>query len=301
MKKLLLPILCFVFAFAAKAQLAGITLVSPNPLPTTLNPGQAYNLVFKYEYFPVSSTGVDASSITPVISSGTATAVLGPVIGQYFSITLTCTAGPVVLGITANAIGNPTASVATYVANAIQLPITLTRFDAVSNTKSVNLSWSTATEENNAFYTIERSFDGKNYDAVGQINGGGTTKEIANYTFEDKTVYQLAAANVAYYRLKQTDRDGLSSVYAPVAVKLTSKGSASITSVIAENVLFDMPTDTDVTITIFDLSGKQVASRKVAATAGFNKVEMDFSAVQNGLFIVSINNGETITTKKIVR
>ena len=301
MKKLLIPILFFVFAFAANAQLAGITLNSPSPLPTTLNPGQPYNLIFEYKYFPVLGTAVDASSIVINISSGTATAVIGTVIGSFFSITLTCTTGPVVLGITANGVGNPAASVATYVANPIQLPITLTRFDAVSNTKSVNLSWSTATEGNNAFYTIERSFDGKNYDVVGQITGGGTTKETANYTFEDKTVYQLAAANVAYYRLKQTDRDGLSSVYAPVAVKLTSKGSASITSVIAENVLFDMPTDTDVTITIFDLSGKQVASRKVAATVGFNKVEMDFSAVQNGLFIVSINNGETITTKKIVR
>lgn len=87
------------------------------------------------------------------------------------------------------------------------LPIELLFFDARLNGNIVELSWSTASEINNDYFTIERSIDGINFSPVSiipskAINGHST--EQLNYSCND-----LNPENgINYYRLKQTDFDG---------------------------------------------------------------------------------------------
>lgn len=85
------------------------------------------------------------------------------------------------------------------------LPITLISFDAKNmNNESVQLKWTTASEIGNAFYTIERSANGKDFTAIGALEGAGNSDEILNYTYND-----LEPLNgTSYYRLKQTDFNG---------------------------------------------------------------------------------------------
>ena len=301
MKKLILQILFIFVAFAANAQLAGFTVVSPNPIPLPLTPGVAINFVFKYEYFPNLATGLDPSSIVVSFPTGTATAVIGPAAGQFVSIVITPLTGPLTIRVVGSGIASPTASVAVYGSAAFPLPISLTRFDALAKTNSVDLAWSTASEINNATFAVERSFDGKNFSEIAELQGAGDSNDAVNYTLEDKTVYAMAASNMVYYRLKQTDRDGKSSYASTVTVQLNKKGTAAVTSVVADNVYFETATEGDVTVSIMDLSGRVVASKIVAATAGYNQVEMDMANAACGMYIVVLNNGEKITTKKIVR
>ena len=54
------------------------------------------------------------------------------------------------------------------------------------------------------YFTIEKSHDGLNYDEIGNIEGNGTTNNTFNYSFIDRET-----SVGAYYRLKQTDFEGV--------------------------------------------------------------------------------------------
>jgi len=62
------------------------------------------------------------------------------------------------------------------------LPIVLSKFSAVNNPNSVTISWTTESETDNDYFTIYRSEDGKNYEAIGTISGAGNSEHTINYT-----------------------------------------------------------------------------------------------------------------------
>ena len=51
------------------------------------------------------------------------------------------------------------------------LPIELLNFDAVLKNESVQVNWTTETEVNNAFFTIEKSLNGKDYESIATVKG----------------------------------------------------------------------------------------------------------------------------------
>lgn len=84
------------------------------------------------------------------------------------------------------------------------LPIELSSFTAECNGQSVELNWTTQSETNNAFFTIEKSKDAKVFKAVGMIEGKGHSTSSVHYSWTDDS----NTPGLAYYRLKQTDFDG---------------------------------------------------------------------------------------------
>ncbi len=85
------------------------------------------------------------------------------------------------------------------------IPVELVSFTGkVVNKTDAALTWQTASERNNAFYAVERSFDGKQFAEIGQIKGNGTTNQAHSYNFTDRNV----ANGLVYYRLRQIDFDG---------------------------------------------------------------------------------------------
>ena len=93
------------------------------------------------------------------------------------------------------------------------LPIVLTEFTAELIDADVILNWITASEVNNDYFTIERSMDGSIWNAIGQVNGAGSSSTVNHYDFTDKD----APGMVLYYRLKQTDFNG-NYEYSPIRV-----------------------------------------------------------------------------------
>jgi len=98
----------------------------------------------------------------------------------------------------------------------VPLPIELTDFTAMVQSGHVFLEWTTNSEENNNYFEILRSRNGLSYEAIGQIDGAGTTNNQSRYSFDDTAPYE----GVSYYKLKQTDFDGKSEMFSPIAVDL---------------------------------------------------------------------------------
>lgn len=100
------------------------------------------------------------------------------------------------------------------------LPIELLYFDARPNGKVVNLHWATATEQNNHFFSIERSQDGLKFEEILRTPGAGNSTERKDYSEVDTR----PLAGLSYYRLRQTDYNGETTVSRVVAVRMDGEG-----------------------------------------------------------------------------
>ncbi|MEZ4980942.1 MAG: T9SS type A sorting domain-containing protein [Saprospiraceae bacterium] len=98
--------------------------------------------------------------------------------------------------------------------------------------------WETATETQNDFFTIERSFDGLTWDAIHEVEGAKYSTTLQKYSYLD---IPKSSSEVIYYRLRQTDLDGTETVSHILVVKLDNKN----TSLLA----FPNPTNHQVQIT----------------------------------------------------
>lgn len=84
------------------------------------------------------------------------------------------------------------------------LPVQLTKFTAKAIDANVQLDWSTASEINNHYFTVQRSADLISFQEVGNILGAVNSNTIRHYSFIDYNPYKV----LSYYRLMQTDFNG---------------------------------------------------------------------------------------------
>lgn len=97
------------------------------------------------------------------------------------------------------------------------LPITLTEFTAKSEGENqVRLDWTTQTEVNNDYFTLERSPDGKEFEEIGTVKGSGTVHVPHHYYWIDESPLE----GINYYRLKQTDYNGATAVFKVVCARV---------------------------------------------------------------------------------
>lgn len=87
---------------------------------------------------------------------------------------------------------------------AIILPVKMVSFSAEADQQKVKLNWSTATEINNDFFTIERSTNESQWAEIKKVKGAINSTDIRNYLAYDES----PANGTSYYRIKQTDLDG---------------------------------------------------------------------------------------------
>ncbi len=84
------------------------------------------------------------------------------------------------------------------------LPVDLVAFTGKNEGSINHLFWTTASEENNVGFELQRSNNGRDFETIGFVEGIGTTENTNNYSFIDER--PLTGDN--YYRLKQIDYDG---------------------------------------------------------------------------------------------
>ncbi len=94
------------------------------------------------------------------------------------------------------------------------LPVDLLSFNGIREKESARLEWFVASEVNNNYFTLERSFDNLNWTELTKVKGAGNSTIQTRYTYYDNH----PKLGVNYYRLSQTDFDGKSKTFNTVAV-----------------------------------------------------------------------------------
>jgi hypothetical protein len=115
------------------------------------------------------------------------------------------------------------------------LPIELLSFEAKSLENDVLLFWKTASELNNHFFTLERSFDGIHFTPIQRIYSYGDSKDESIYSYLDNDYIN----GINYYKLKQTDYNGDEKEFEIVAIDKFKEKSLLIKTVNSLGQLVD--------------------------------------------------------------
>ena len=176
------------------------------------------------------------------------------------------------------------------------LPVELSSFSASCNESVINLQWVTESEDRNAYFTIERSCNGVDFEKIGSLNGNGTTHQATNYIFND---YQSTCDGVIYYRLSQTDIDGNTS-FLPIISTICSESNSTIVSHDVEmNVLHIESKESLKQLGVYDCTGKLILELALNEKSPFT---LDLPELSNGMYFVKILTAfnETITHKLFI-
>jgi len=167
------------------------------------------------------------------------------------------------------------------------LPIQLLTFDAKPNHKNVDLNWSTLSEINNDHFNVERSKDGEFFESIGSIAGANNSSSRIDYQFRDEHPFN----GISYYRLRQTDFDGASSLSRIVPIHLSDvKNPFSLFPVPANDKLWltcGSQNRDDYQVEIYDVQGKLVMNEKWNASES-SVYTMDISRLDAGIYMVRI-------------
>ena len=96
------------------------------------------------------------------------------------------------------------------------LPIELMSFTGMEDAGNVRLDWEVASQNNNDYFTVEKSTDFTDWEEIGKLPGAGNTSQHMSYTLYDER--PLVGHN--YYRLTQTDYDGMNETFHPIVVTI---------------------------------------------------------------------------------
>jgi hypothetical protein len=167
------------------------------------------------------------------------------------------------------------------------------------------LYWSTASEQNNDFFSVERSEDGITFHEIGTVKGAGNSATVRYYEFADTELPSAAATAILYYRLKQTDFDGNYSYSDILAIELLPPEEISVHSNWTnEQLLIFFPESfegTTCTVRIFDMGGRVLSSNHFIPHRNKKHMWINASGLSPGVYIIAVETGGKSCFKKFVR
>jgi hypothetical protein len=163
----------------------------------------------------------------------------------------------------------------------VPLPIELLEFKGQTIGSNIELSWRVATEVNNDYFSIERSSDGESWNVLGQIKGAGNSDVETTYRFTD----QNPLRGNSYYRLKQTDFDGKSEYFSPIAISFEGRYKSKVYPNPADKYMNVEVADHSGNVSLYNLSGKLLFQTSVKRKS----LQIDTSELKEGLYILQVN------------
>jgi hypothetical protein len=182
------------------------------------------------------------------------------------------------------------------------LPVELLSFGAKLNGKQVDINWSTSTELNNGYFTIEKSKDAIHFEELTKVKGHGTTTTRSDYATVDHFPY----SGVSYYKLSQTDFNGNKKEYTITTINnVNDDGMFTIapnpTSDGAINVSYHCDASTTGVLSIFDCNGMLVLSKEVQCTSGNNASQLNMSDNAKGIYFVTFSTNDKFYRTKLIK
>ncbi len=179
------------------------------------------------------------------------------------------------------------------------LPATITNFSGRKMNNSDLLEWTTASEQNNAYFNLQHGTDGVNFTTIAKVNSkaaNGNSSSILNYNVEN-TKPQLGHN---YYRLQQVDIDNHSTMNAKVVDIIwgTNGSTVSIYPNPTQDVLnIDLYTTKvqNTTVKVLDMSGRIVKQVQARSEAGMNKLSLSLGDIASGVYTVQVFENDQLT------
>ncbi len=166
-----------------------------------------------------------------------------------------------------------------YFSKTSVLPAEWGIFSGKENGNNNHLYWTTLSEINTDYFTIQRAGNDLRFTEIGKIDAAGESLEKQEYYFTDSS-----PLNSSYYRIQLTDQDGSIS-YTPV---IEIKREKSPRYIQKQNTLEFFNIDASQNISIFGISGERLLFKQIT-----DSEEIDLSAYPPGLYILQFEDGES--------
>jgi hypothetical protein len=187
------------------------------------------------------------------------------------------------------------------------LPVELVAFTGKEQDGQVLLKWETASEQNNDYFLIEHSVDGKTFAAIGEVAGAGTVSTTQYYSF----AHRNPAYPDNYYRLKQVDFDGAFEYSDVILVRLDSElGLQDIDFVMYPNPTTQRSVNVrlrsadyskPVVIEVVSMSGRLMYQETYDALDFNEDITLDFgNRAASGIYIVKLIQADKAVVKKLI-
>ena len=188
------------------------------------------------------------------------------------------------------------------------LPVTFINFKGEQRNNKNILTWSTATEINNDGFEIQYAADGIDFEKLAFVNSkaaNGNSSSVLTYQFTDANAF----GGNAYYRLKQTDKNGHTVFSNVVLIKGEKINALTVSHIYPNpaknilNVIIAAPVANKIKLQITDLTGKVVMQQETGIVSGTNKVPVNVSQLSSGSYFIKgiDNNGLTTPVNKFVK
>lgn len=181
------------------------------------------------------------------------------------------------------------------------LPVELIEFSAIALPDRNTLTWKTASELNNDYFNILRSYDGQIFEKIGEIDGAGTSLQVQSYYFDDTDV----RTGICYYQLEQVDFDGTKTLSDVITLDRKVSGEGLIR--VYPNPTSDSFTaELNVTnanggnVALLGVNG-QIIEERCINTPGFYKLNFDFDRTDSGLYFIQFVDENSSSQLKIVK
>ena len=165
-----------------------------------------------------------------------------------------------------------------------------------------HVTWTTSSEENSSHFVVQGSTSGNVWKTLGMVNAAGTTSEFSRYFFDDR---QLVLP-VTYYRLIQVDVDGTETISKSIVVQRNLETDNLVSS------FFPNPTNdkfyfnyggkdlnTPLQVSVYNNLGQIVYYSEYAKFNKHMSIEVDASYLNNGMYIVKVEQGNKSEVQKI--
>jgi hypothetical protein len=185
------------------------------------------------------------------------------------------------------------------------MPVTLSYFSANRQGNDGLLQWETAMEQGNKGFGVEASVDGATFRTLGFISSKGPdAQHRQQYTFRDT---EHGKNGTRYYRLRQNDLDGTTTLSTVKAVTFKPLQTATVTAYpnpFSDRITLNIAAATQelVHLTVSDAFGRTVYSSSANMQRGGNKISLQLAAEHRpGLYIVTVRFGTDTHQLKVLK
>lgn len=172
------------------------------------------------------------------------------------------------------------------------LPVQLSYFNAFYKSPNVVLNWKTASEINNAGFTIERSNDAISFEPIGFVKGMGNSSKTNAYVFEDNNPFEHT--NTLFYRLKQIDYNGKFE-FSPVVSLTLTKNMEQAVNVLPNpfntELFVELPFQTKeaIKLELINLNGKTICAETFYQTESSPTIQwQNLNNIQSGIYMLKV-------------
>ncbi len=172
------------------------------------------------------------------------------------------------------------------------LPVKFSSFIVKNENENNLIYWKTSSELNNNYFEVQYSEDGKTFQSIGKVEGSGNSSRMTQYEY----IHENPKQGSSYYRLKQVDFDGKFE-YSPVkSIYYVDENIQIFPNPVTEKLSFSGISDRSITLSITDLTGKEVFSTK-----DFSGPNLDVSALKIGIYNICIIESNHTLCQKFVK